>query len=143
MIFLDEGRVAELLHLEELLPVMEKALIDFSAGRVIQPVRSVLAIPQHRAFFGLMPAVYEDVIGTKLVSVFPQNAERGLHTHLAIYLSESRRYGREPGGDGRPRHHGLAYGRGIGDCDTSARRRRRVCSRYWEAAYRRERILRR
>ncbi len=84
MIFLDEERVEELLHLEELLPVMEKALVDFSAGRVIQPVRSVLAIPEHSAFFGLMPAVYGDVIGTKLVSVFPHNAERGLHTHLAM-----------------------------------------------------------
>lgn len=83
MIFLDEQRVRALLRLNELLPVMEKALMDFSAGRVIQPVRTVIPIPEQAAFFGLMPAVYGDVIGTKLVSVFPRNVQRGLHTHLA------------------------------------------------------------
>ena len=62
---------------------MEKALIDFSAGRVTQPVRTVIPVPEHSAFFGIMPAVYGDVMGTKLVSVFPRNADRGLHTHLA------------------------------------------------------------
>jgi ornithine cyclodeaminase/alanine dehydrogenase-like protein (mu-crystallin family) len=83
MIFLDEERVQALLRLDELLPVMEKALIDFSAGRVIQPVRTVVPVPEQAAFFALMPAVYGDVMGTKLVSVFPRNVQRGLHTHLA------------------------------------------------------------
>jgi ornithine cyclodeaminase/alanine dehydrogenase-like protein (mu-crystallin family) len=83
MIFLDEERVRALLRWDELLPLMKKALIDFSAGRVKQPVRTVIPVPEQAAFFGLMPAVYGDVMGTKLVSVFPRNAERGLHTHLA------------------------------------------------------------
>jgi ornithine cyclodeaminase/alanine dehydrogenase-like protein (mu-crystallin family) len=83
MVFLDEARVYALLRWDELFPVIEKALIDFSAGRVIQPVRTVIPVPEQAAFFGLMPAVYGDVMGTKLVSVFPRNAQRGLHTHLA------------------------------------------------------------
>jgi ornithine cyclodeaminase/alanine dehydrogenase-like protein (mu-crystallin family) len=83
MIFLNEERVQALLRWDELFPVMEQALRDFSAGRVIQPVRTVIYIPEQAAFFGIMPAVYGDVIGTKLVSVFPRNVQRGLHTHLA------------------------------------------------------------
>lgn len=83
MMFLDEERVTATLDWQELLKVMEKALIDFSAGRVTQPVRTVIPVPERSAFFGLMPAVYGDVMGTKLVSVFPRNADRGLHTHLA------------------------------------------------------------
>jgi ornithine cyclodeaminase/alanine dehydrogenase-like protein (mu-crystallin family) len=83
MIFLDEERVQALLRWDELFPVMEQALRDFSAGRAIQPVRTVIHIPEQAAFFGIMPAVYGDVIGTKLVSVFPRNVQRGLHTHLA------------------------------------------------------------
>jgi ornithine cyclodeaminase/alanine dehydrogenase-like protein (mu-crystallin family) len=84
MMFLDEERVEALLRWDELLRTMEKALIDFSAGRVTQPVRTVIPVPEHAAFFGIMPAIYGDVMGTKLVSVFPRNADRGLHTHLAI-----------------------------------------------------------
>jgi ornithine cyclodeaminase/alanine dehydrogenase-like protein (mu-crystallin family) len=84
MMFLDEQRVEALLRYEELLWTMEKALIDFSAGHVTQPVRTVIPVPEHGGFFGIMPAVYGDVMGTKLVSVFPRNADRGLHTHLAM-----------------------------------------------------------
>jgi thiomorpholine-carboxylate dehydrogenase len=83
MLFLDEERVQALLRWDELIPVIEKALIDFSKGRVIQPVRTIIPVPHHAGFFGVMPAVYGDVMGTKLVSVFPRNAHRGLHTHLA------------------------------------------------------------
>src|SRR5438105_804905 len=83
MMFLDEKCVQALLGWDELLTVIEKALIDFSAGRVIQPVRTVIPVPEQSGFFGIMPAVYGDVMGTKLVSVFPRNAHRGLHTHLA------------------------------------------------------------
>lgn len=82
-LFLSEARVEQLLPLHELLPALERALIEFSAGRVIQPVRSVVPIAEHEGWFGLMPAVYGDVFGAKLVTVFPKNAERGLHTHLA------------------------------------------------------------
>jgi ornithine cyclodeaminase/alanine dehydrogenase-like protein (mu-crystallin family) len=90
MMFLDEERVEALLHWGELFRTMEKALIDFSARRVTQPVRTVIPVPEQGAFFGIMPAVYGDVMGTKLVSVFPRNADRGLHTHLAIiYLMRS------------------------------------------------------
>jgi ornithine cyclodeaminase/alanine dehydrogenase-like protein (mu-crystallin family) len=83
MIFLDEAQVQALLSWDELLPVMKMTLVDFSAGRVRQPVRTVIPVPEQAAFFGLMPAVYGDVMGTKLVSVFPRNVQRGLHTHLA------------------------------------------------------------
>ncbi len=37
-IFLDEAAVGQHLRMEDLIPAMEKALIDFSAGKVIQPV---------------------------------------------------------------------------------------------------------
>lgn len=82
-LFLPEEHVEQLLSLDQLIPTLEKALIDFSAGRVIQPVRIALRLQAQEGWFGLMPAVYEDVFGAKLVTVFPKNAERGLHTHLA------------------------------------------------------------
>ena len=82
--FLDEAAVQRALHLDALLPSMERALIDFSAGRVLQPVRSIISIREHSGFMGLMPAVYGDIMGAKLVNFYPNNGARGLPTHLAI-----------------------------------------------------------
>jgi thiomorpholine-carboxylate dehydrogenase len=81
---ISEEEVREQLDLTELMATMEAALIDLSSGEVTQPLRNVIAIPEHRAWFGLMPAVYRDVIGTKLVTVFPGNVSRGLESHQAL-----------------------------------------------------------
>lgn len=84
--FLDEQAIRPLLRLEELIPAMEQALIDFSAGRVQQPVRQIVSIARHAGFMGLMPAVYGDVMGAKLVNFYPENGARGLPTHLAMIV---------------------------------------------------------
>jgi ornithine cyclodeaminase/alanine dehydrogenase-like protein (mu-crystallin family) len=88
-IFLNEEQVRKHLRMTELIPVMEKALIDFSAGRVTQPVRSILSIDVAAAtgFLGLMPALTPDGLGLKAVTFYPSNAERGIPTHMAtIFL---------------------------------------------------------
>jgi ornithine cyclodeaminase/alanine dehydrogenase-like protein (mu-crystallin family) len=91
MLILKEEEVRELLRLEDLLVVVEQALIDFSTGRVQQPVRSVLAVPQHNGLWALMPAVFDDVMGAKLVTLYKDNASRGIPTHQAtIQLFSSR-----------------------------------------------------
>jgi len=58
--------------------------MDFSAGRVQQPVRSILAVPSHGGWFGVMPAVYGDVMGAKMVTFYPRNADLQKHTHMAV-----------------------------------------------------------
>jgi thiomorpholine-carboxylate dehydrogenase len=68
---------------------MEKALIEFSAGKVTQPVRSVINVDVAAAtgFLGLMPALTPDGLGLKAVTFYPSNAERGIPTHMAtIFL---------------------------------------------------------
>jgi len=87
MLYLDEGQVRRHLRLEELIPAMEKALIDFSAGKVIQPVRSVIMVDPPGGFFGMMPALTPDGLGLKIVTFYPPNAELGIPTHMAtIFL---------------------------------------------------------
>ncbi len=83
MICLDEEQVRALLRLEDLIPLMEETLIDFSAGRIRQPVRGIVAVPERGGLLGLMPAICGDVMGIKLVTVYEGNAERGLPTHQA------------------------------------------------------------
>jgi len=88
-VFLNEEEVRKHLRMADLIPAMEKALIDFSAGKVTQPVRSVININVAAAtgFLGLMPALTPDGLGLKAVTFFPSNAERGIPTHMAtIFL---------------------------------------------------------
>src|SRR5438034_3842454 len=84
---LDEEQVRQHLRMEELIPAMEKALIDFSTGKVTQPVRSVITVDPPGGFFGMMPALTPDGLGIKIVTFYATNAERGLPTHMAtIFL---------------------------------------------------------
>jgi ornithine cyclodeaminase/alanine dehydrogenase-like protein (mu-crystallin family) len=61
---------------------MARALVDFSAGRVVQPVRTILGAPS--GLFGVMPALYDGILGAKLVTVFPGNAAHGIPGHQAV-----------------------------------------------------------
>jgi len=88
-LFLNEEQVRKHLRMSDLIPAMEKGLIDFSAGRVTQPVRSVIEVDVAAAtgFFGLMPARTPDGLGLKAVTFYPSNIERGIPTHMAtIFL---------------------------------------------------------
>jgi ornithine cyclodeaminase/alanine dehydrogenase-like protein (mu-crystallin family) len=86
-LFLNEEQVRKHLQMAELIPAMEKALIEFSAGKVTQPVRSVINVDPPGGFLGLMPALTSDGLGLKAVTFFPSNAEHGIPTHMAtIFL---------------------------------------------------------
>jgi ornithine cyclodeaminase/alanine dehydrogenase-like protein (mu-crystallin family) len=86
-LFLNEEQVRRHLRMADLIPAMEKALIDFSAGKVTQPVRSVIKVDPPGGFLGLMPALTPDGLGLKAVTFYPSNAERGIPTHMAtIFL---------------------------------------------------------
>src|SRR5213078_2754110 len=86
-LFLDEEQVRQRLQMEDLIPAMEKALIDFSAGKVTQPVRSVITVEPPGGFFGMMPALTPEGLGIKIVTFYATNAERGIPTHMAtIFL---------------------------------------------------------
>jgi ornithine cyclodeaminase len=86
MIFrlLTGDQVNGLIDLDSLIDAMSAALRRFSAGDVVQPVRTVIeARDQH--FLAVMPALMREppALGTKLVTVFGSNADAGLPTHLA------------------------------------------------------------
>jgi len=86
-LFLNEEQVRQHLRMADLIPAMEKALIDFSAGKVTQPVRSVIKVDPPGGFLGLMPALTPRGLGLKAVTFYPSNAERGIPTHMAtIFL---------------------------------------------------------
>jgi ornithine cyclodeaminase/alanine dehydrogenase-like protein (mu-crystallin family) len=82
---LDEEAVRHLLDLKELIPVMERALAEFSGGTVVQPTRVMHPVAEHQGFLGLMPAYTGTALGVKLVSFYPENRDVPTH-HAAILL---------------------------------------------------------
>jgi ornithine cyclodeaminase/alanine dehydrogenase-like protein (mu-crystallin family) len=82
--FFDEGQVRAVLSYDDLIPVIRQALMDFSAGRAVQPLRTVMSLAAHTGWFAVMPAVYGGVMGAKMVTFYPGNADKGMHTHQAV-----------------------------------------------------------
>jgi thiomorpholine-carboxylate dehydrogenase len=91
-LFIDETAVREHLRMADLIPAMEKALVDFSSGKVNQPARSAIAIDPPGGFFFCMPALAEG-LGLKIVTLYPPNAQRGLPTHMATIFLVDRETG--------------------------------------------------
>jgi thiomorpholine-carboxylate dehydrogenase len=95
--YIPEEEVRSLLTWQALIPAIRQALIDFSAGNVDQPPRSILrsnhTTGPDNGWFAAMPVVYQDVMAVKTVTFFPGNAELGLHTHMAIIELLSRTTG--------------------------------------------------
>jgi thiomorpholine-carboxylate dehydrogenase len=83
---LDDAAVRRHLKLEALIPAIRQALVDLSAGRVVQPLRLVMDIPAEQGLLFLKPALVGDTLATKLITLMPRNAERGLPTLLATIV---------------------------------------------------------
>lgn len=86
--FFDEAAIRARLDMPELINAMERALAEFSSGRIEQPVRTVMEFGAEPSFFGLMPSYAPSLpaLGAKLVTMCPHNAARGLDTHQAIIV---------------------------------------------------------
>ena len=80
---LNEDDVHAVLRMDQLIPAMERALVELSAGHVVQPLRTVLPIAEQQGFFGVMPA-YAGSLGAKLVTFYPNNTH--IPTHHALIV---------------------------------------------------------
>ena len=81
---LDEAAVRRHLRMEDLIPAMARALTDLSTRAVVQPLRTMLAVPGQGGFFAVMPAYAGGALGAKLVTFYPDN--RDVPTHHALVL---------------------------------------------------------
>jgi ornithine cyclodeaminase len=87
-ILISEQDVRALVSMRDLIGSMRTALVEFSGGRVDQPLRTVMEVGTAKSFFGVMPAHLPTTgaLGAKLVTVFADNAAHGLPTHLALIV---------------------------------------------------------
>jgi ornithine cyclodeaminase/alanine dehydrogenase-like protein (mu-crystallin family) len=84
LLFFNEEQVRAVLSYDDLIPEIRTALMELSAGRVVQPLRTVMSVAEHNGWFAVMPAVYGGVMGAKLVTFYPGNVAIGKHTHMAM-----------------------------------------------------------
>ena len=85
-LLLDNDAVRRHLSLDALLPAIEAALVDLSAGRVVQPMRTVMELPGPGSLLFVKPALAGRALVTKLITQVPDNAARGLPTMIATLL---------------------------------------------------------
>ena len=95
--YISEHEVRAALTYGALIPAIRQALIDYSAGLVDQPPRTILRTGNdegpHNGWFAVMPVVAGDVMAVKTVTFYPCNAELSLSTHMAMIELLSRATG--------------------------------------------------
>src|SRR3954470_20634581 len=85
MIVVSAEEVARLLPYDECIELMRDAMIALSQGRTAQWLRAILDLPEGRAFGSMPGAMLDDgVFGAKLVSVYPDNFDKGGPSHQGV-----------------------------------------------------------
>ncbi len=88
MRYIGEEDVRGVLGYEALIPAVRQGLVDYSAGRVQQPLRTILRVgeggEEQKGWFAVMPVTAGGVMAVKTVTFFPGNAALRKPTHLAM-----------------------------------------------------------
>ena len=77
--YINKEKIAALLPMDECISVMETMFLSLAKGKCLQPLRSLMWLPDKRGLLGMMPgyAGGTGVMGIKIISVFHGNAKLG------------------------------------------------------------------
>jgi ornithine cyclodeaminase/alanine dehydrogenase-like protein (mu-crystallin family) len=86
--WIDGARVRRELTYDACIAAMHDALRAFSRGEALQPLRTVVRLPDGRGTLYVMPAYSASprALSVKLISVFEGNAARGVPTHQGVIV---------------------------------------------------------
>ena len=86
MLLVSEREVEELLDLDDLIDALAGAMVDVSAGRASVPNRIAARVDEQEGLLAAMPgfAPSAGALASKLVTLFPHNADTGLPAHQAV-----------------------------------------------------------
>lgn len=96
VLIINQAEVTRLLPMHECIEVMAAALQALSRGDAVQPLRSVLWLPERVGALGLMPSYLGDIaaFGLKAASIFPGNHGTDYDSHQGAVLLFEARHGR-------------------------------------------------
>jgi ornithine cyclodeaminase/alanine dehydrogenase-like protein (mu-crystallin family) len=86
---LSHDEVVDLLPMKECIAVMRDALIALAAGKVHQPLRTIIRPPGAAGVIGLMPSYMSGeraAFGLKAICVMPGNPAKGMDAHQGAVL---------------------------------------------------------
>ncbi len=89
ILVLSHEEVLELLQIKECISVMREALIALAAGKVHQPLRTIIRPPAAAGLMGLMPSYIsgdDAAFGLKAICIFPGNPAKGKDSHQGAVL---------------------------------------------------------
>ena len=88
MLVLSDNEISSLLDMKEAIEVVEEAFLELEEGVAKQPKRIVIEIHEKKGAVLLMPAYLpkEEVISTKLITVYGENIMKGLPTSHSVIL---------------------------------------------------------
>jgi len=80
--------VRRALPMSDCIEAVDRAMRALSTGGADVPLRTVMQVPGGRNFFGVMPGYLGDPrgLGAKVITVYPDNAKRGLPSHLGLVV---------------------------------------------------------
>lgn len=89
MLVLNRLQVEALLDIDALIDALASAMADLSAGRASVPDRVAASVPEQDGFLAAMPGYVPStrVLMSKLVTLFPHNADGPLPTHQAVIVA--------------------------------------------------------
>src|SRR5205814_7674331 len=87
-LFINKERVNEFLPMNECIDVMEKTFRSLATGECLQPLRSLMWLPDKSGILGMMPGYTAGpgVMGIKIITVFPANKNLGLPSHQGVVI---------------------------------------------------------
>jgi ornithine cyclodeaminase/alanine dehydrogenase-like protein (mu-crystallin family) len=88
LLILSGADVLRALPMSHCIEAVDRAMRSFSDLGADVPLRTIMQLPGGRNFFGAMPGYLDDPrgLGAKVLTVFPDNAKRGLASHVGVVL---------------------------------------------------------
>lgn len=88
VLFVNESLVHELLPMRSCIELMRAALANFTRGDAVQPLRSLVRLPDGTGVLGLMPGYLGEpqAFGLKVVSVMPGNRGTAYASHQGVVM---------------------------------------------------------
>jgi ornithine cyclodeaminase/alanine dehydrogenase len=88
MLVLSKKQVQALIDIDELIATLERAHVQYSAGKAVMPVRLVVPLPQIQGRITSMPGFLSDdkALAMKVVTYFQENPKRDLPSILGTIL---------------------------------------------------------
>lgn len=88
LVILTGEHVRGLMPVADCIAIIERTMRSVSAGKAVLPLRIAARIPESRNLIATMPGYLADPasLGAKVIAVFPENAQRGLSSHMGVVV---------------------------------------------------------